>query len=144
MCLCQCMACCCSPTSSSSSAFSKADVSFITGVWQRWAKWTSVCHPLMGLGSLQGVHNTSERVAFSLCLPQRRKRPITLPYTFSHCSISLHVRVSAVNWIRHLWTNSTSSWLDGNWPNLARISHSAGFDPAPAVNCNIQFGSKAI
>lgn len=30
LCLCRCMACCCSP--SSSSAFSKADVSFITGV----------------------------------------------------------------------------------------------------------------
>lgn len=81
MCLCRCIACCCSSTttSSSSSAFSKADVPFITGVWQHWAEWTSVCHPLMGLGSLQGVHNTSERVAFSFCLPRRRKRPITLP-----------------------------------------------------------------
>lgn len=60
MCLCQCTACCCSP--SSSAAFSKADVSFITAAWQRWAERTSVCHPLMGLGSLQGVHNISESV----------------------------------------------------------------------------------
>lgn len=81
MCLCQCMACCC--CCSSSSAFSKADVSFITAVWQRWAEWTSVCHPLMGPGSLQGVHSTSERVAFSPCFRQRRKTPIMLPRAFS-------------------------------------------------------------
>lgn len=70
MCLCQCTACSCSPTSSTFCAFSKADVSFITGVWQRWVEWTSVCHFLMGLGSLQGVHNTPRhhRVAFSLSL----------------------------------------------------------------------------
>lgn len=76
MCLCQCMSWCCSPSPSpsSSSAFSKADVSFITRVWQRWAEWTSVCHPLMGLGSLQGVHNTSERVALCLCLPQLEEK----------------------------------------------------------------------
>lgn len=45
----------------------------------------------MGLGSLQGVHNASERVAFSFCLPRQRKRPITQacafrpPFNFTSC-----------------------------------------------------------
>lgn len=75
--------------------FSEADVSFITGVWQRRAERTSVCHPLMGLGSLQGVHNTSERVAFSFCLPQRRKRPITLPPRFQS-TVQFHFTSASV------------------------------------------------
>lgn len=125
------MACCCS----SSSAFSEADVSFITAGWQCWAGWTSVCHLLMGPGSLQGVQRASE-------WPSPWKTPIMLPAAFSPLFNSTPRPRQAANWIRHRWTNSTSGWIDGNWANLGRISHGASFDPAPPVNCNIQFRGK--